>query len=136
MVTKVTKVSTEEAIREDYKQGLTYRQLAKKYRKSLRDISAILKGEKATAKPREVLSAELPAYLNDEKTKNLLKGLMLTGRITGFDSRIECDIREVTFELVSELTKEGWKINRVDLARFLNGQIEFAVVRWQRAKGK
>lgn len=45
-----------EQIREDYRRGLTYRQLAKKYRKSLRDISRILKGEGVAVVEKDKIS--------------------------------------------------------------------------------
>ena len=130
-VTDENTVTLEQAIRRDYEAGMTYRQLAKKYRKSFRDIAAILKGPTAP-QPKEVLSAELPAYLNDREVKNLVQGLLLTGRISFDDPKLESDVRQIAFELISKLSAQGWKVNRADLAKFLDGQLEFAVVRWKR----
>jgi len=96
-----------EQIRRDYEQGLTYRQLAKKYRKSFRDISAILKCEEKP-KPGEVISAELPNYFKKQETKNLLNCLMVTGKLSELNEEFAHDIREIVFNLIAELAKKGW----------------------------
>lgn len=79
-----------EQIKADYAAGLSYKQLAQKYRKSLRDLSTILKGkdesesmgsEEVETEETQPIADGLPLFeLNEEQTRSLY-GLAHLGEV-------------------------------------------------------
>lgn len=132
--------SVEERIRQDYAEGLSYRKLAEKYRKSLRDISKILKGD-ARGRNKTLLSVELGNVCGDKGEYAWIETLLNVGNIKRcgecglFPGQpfTEQDIKDYLFVTIAFLYDEGWRINRADLTKFLKGTLDFAAVRWIRS---
>jgi len=139
--TEMSRSTVEEAIRRDYANGLTYRELAKKYRKSPKTLVAILKGPRAVKE--EAISVELKRLFNDnEKIGGRLTSLLEIGNIKEVEELVhpetekpfttEVAVRDLVFDMISYLKDEGWTVNRDDLKNFLAGKLDFAVIRWLR----
>ena len=133
-------VTEEEAerIRADYKAGMTYRELAKKYRKSLRDIAKIIKGG-AVEKVREeaIMTWELPHHIKMKAQTE--SGSSLSDVITflmkqpakRFSDPNYCDnLRSMLFILINIAAKHGIRPHREDLDKVLRGKLELAAMRW------
>jgi DNA-directed RNA polymerase subunit RPC12/RpoP len=78
------KETLEEKIRKDYELGLSYRELAKKYRKSPKTLTEIIKGEKAEGQQR-LLSPEL-LNLPNFKHKRTVELLLSFGYVDDIEN--------------------------------------------------
>lgn len=132
-----------EQIRADYKAGMSYRELAKKHRKSLRDIAKIIKGG-AVGEAREeevIMSWELP--YNIKGTVHTKNGYSLSDAVTDavewlmekpvqkfLDPGYSYNPRSILFDLINLATRHGINPHREDLHKVLRGTLEFAVMRW------
>jgi len=132
-------VTEEEAIRLDYEKGLTYRDLAKKYRKSLRDITRIIKGE-IPSKRETYLSIEIFDIIINKKPENKTQKELLARIFTDMTHFCldvplnfkDAEERKSIMQLIVDLKKLGYRINRADLIRFLQGKLDFLCVRWNK----
>jgi uncharacterized protein (DUF433 family) len=126
----------EERIREEYRAGASYRQLAKKYRLSFRKLAEIIKGGEAdaylptwkVAKLFEEDKTELHLYYNynfyDFKISEAFEELAQAENVKSEWFRL------LIFRLVKYLAEKGYEPVREDLDAVLKGSLSFHAMRW------
>jgi len=127
----------EKQIREDYFQkGLGYRELAKKHRKSFRDLARIIKGEEKGG-AMELSTMELIVCVKKDLENDEDDGVLtynLRELIKFFDGHT--DISEDTwwhnvfYEILEYLADYGMSMRHEDLRAVLKGKLPFLCAKW------
>jgi hypothetical protein len=127
-------MAVEEKIREEYRAGASYRQLAKKYKLSFRKLAEIIKGCEADA---YLPTWKVAKLFEEDKTylyiscsgTDMPVSQVFEYLAEALDVRSE-PFRLAVFQLVKYLADKGFEPVREDLDAVLKGSLSFHVMRW------